>query len=351
MHFAVAAPARAEAAITGKPVLTVSLISPQKADWTQRIAATGDVLAWQEAIIGAELTGQRLLEVNVEVGDSVRKGQLLARINEANALNEVAQAEAALAETQANLAEAQANAERSRNLREKGFYSQQQGSQYATAEQAARARRDAARAALESARLRLSQMRITAPDDGVISARNAAVGTLTAPGQELFRLIRKGRLEWRAEVPEAQLASVRSGMTAQLVTASGAKVSGRVRVAAPVVDPKTRNGIVYVDLTRPGAEVRAGMFARGEIEIARSNALTLPQTAVVMREAYAYAFTVDKVGADGTAVVKANKLQLGRRQSDSVEVLSGLDANSQVIAGGSGFLADGDSVRLAPAAK
>jgi RND family efflux transporter MFP subunit len=340
-----------EAVTSGKPALTVSLISPQKADWTQRVAATGDVVAWQEAIIGAELPGQRLAEVSVEVGDQVRKGQLLARISEATALGDVAQAEAAVKEAQANLTEAQANAERARELREKGFYSQQQGSQYLTAEQGARARRDAARAVLDSARIRLSQMRITAPDDGVISASNAAVGTLTAPGQELFRLIRKGRLEWRAEVPEAQLASLRSGMSATLVTANGARVSGRVRMAAPVVDPKTRNGIVYVDLLKPGAEVRAGMFARGEIDVARSQALTLPQNAVVMREAYAYAFTVEKVGAGGTASVKANKLLLGRRQGDSVEVLSGLDASAQVIAGGGGFLADGDTVRLSPAAK
>lgn len=351
VHLTFSAPTFAAPAAESKPVLTVSVINPQKADWTQRIAATGDVLAWQEAIIGAELPGQRLLEVAVEVGDSVRKGQLLARINDATALSDVAQAEAALAETQANLAEAQANAERSRGLREQGFYSQQQGSQYATAEQAARARRDATRATLHSARLRLSQMRITSPDDGVISARGAAVGTLTTPGQELFRLIRKGRLEWRAEVPEALLASVRSGMNTQLVTANGAKVRGRVRTVAPVVDPKTRNGVVYVDLLKPGAEVRAGMFARGEIDIARRDALILPQSAVVMREAYAYAFTVEKTGAGGTATVKANKLQLGLRQGDSVEVLSGLDVSAQVIAGGSGFLVDGDSVRLSAVAK
>jgi RND family efflux transporter MFP subunit len=341
----------AEPAATGKPVLTVSLISPQQADWTQRIAATGDVVAWQEAIIGVESPGQRLTEVNVEVGDQVRKGQQLARINDATALSELAQAEAALSEAQANLADAQANAERARSLRAKGFYSQQQGSQYDTAEQGARARRDAARAALESSKVRLAQMRITAPDDGVISASHAAVGTLTAPGQELFRLIRKGRLEWRAEVPEALLATVHGGMKATLTMANGANVTGQVRLSAPVVDPKTRNGIVYVDLLRPGSDVRAGMFARGDIDVARRGALTLPQSAVVMREAFAYAFTLEKVGAGGTATVKANKLQLGRRQGDSVEVISGLAVNAQVIAGGSGFLADGDTVRLAQSTK
>jgi multidrug efflux pump subunit AcrA (membrane-fusion protein) len=134
---------------------------------------------------------------------------------------------------------------------------------------------------LQAASLRLGKTAVLAPDDGVISARSATVGSLTQPGQELFRLIRGGRLEWRAEVPSADLARVQPGMPATLTSPAGQPVTGKVRAVAPSVDPQTRNGLVYVDL--PPSAVRAGMFARGEFELGRSPAVTLPP-AVVLRE-------------------------------------------------------------------
>jgi hypothetical protein len=121
---------------------------------------------------------------------------------------------------------------------------------------------------------------VLAPDDGVISARGATVGSLTEAGEELFRLIRGGRLEWRAEVPAADLARVAPGGAATLTGPDGAVVRGTVRLVAPSVDPQTRNGLVFVDIPASAAAVRAGMFARGEFELGRAPALTLPQSAV-----------------------------------------------------------------------
>ncbi|HJV93240.1 MAG TPA: efflux RND transporter periplasmic adaptor subunit, partial [Azonexus sp.] len=204
----------------------------------------------------------------------------------------------------------------------------------------AAARLAAAQARQQAAAVKMSKTNVLAPDDGVISARSATVGSLTQPGQELFRLIRGGRLEWRAEVPSADLASLKPGLVAILVNPNGEPVKGTVRAVAPSVDPQTRNGLVYVDLPVTDA-VRAGMFARGEFELAQRPALTLPQTAVVLREGFAYVFRLE--GADR---VLQTKVVPGRRVGERIEIVSGLAPEARVVDNGAGFLADGDVVKV-----
>jgi RND family efflux transporter MFP subunit len=337
--------AKSEAkAIAARPALTVALASPQQANWPQTLAANGNVMAWQEAIIGAELSGLRVTEVLVNVGDAVKRGQPLARIAAESVLADLAQAKASVAEAEAALAEAKANADRSKQLQSQGFISSQATIQVLTAEQTTAARLAAARARVQAEEVRLAQARIVAPDDGVISARTATVGSLTAPNQEMFRLIRGGRLEWRAEVTGSELQKITPGMRAVLTTASGTRIDGTVRAVAPAVDPATRNGIVYVDLP-PGSAVRAGTFARGEFELGSGNALTLPQSAVVLRDGFSYVFLV---GADNK-VVQA-KVDVGRRVGDRIEIVAGLPPSGRVVETGAGFLADGDTVRVVDAA-
>jgi len=195
--------------------------------------------------------------------------------------------------------------------------------------------------------LRLRQTQVLAPDDGVISARSATVGAVLPAGQELFRMIRKGRLEWRAEVPAGDLARLKPGMAAKLNAAGGAPIEGAVRMVAPTVDALTRNGIVYVDLGA-NAEAKAGMFARGEFEIGSGPGLTLPQSAVLLRDGFHY---VLGVGPDST--ISEMKVGVGRRVGERIEITSGLQAGTRVVAAGGGFLADGDRVRVvdAPVAK
>ena len=349
-HSAESAPAgaaesaNANPTAAAKPALTVSLTTPQRADWQQTLAANGNIVAWQEAIIGAEVSNYRLTEVNVNVGDAVAKGQLLARISSDTVAAELAQGKAALTEAQATLAEARANAERARQLQSSGAISAQQINQYLTAEQTAAARVNAAQAKLQADQVRMAQTRVLAPDAGIISARNATVGSLTQPGQELFRLIRGGRLEWRAEVTEAELSRLMPGTRATLTTPNGTRVSGRLRMVGPTVDPQTRNGLAYVDLPTEvtGRAVRAGMFARGEFELGQTPALTLPQSAVLLREGFAYVYRLE-----GENRVAQTKVIVGRRVGDRIEITGGLDANARVAASGAGFLADGDVVRIA----
>jgi RND family efflux transporter MFP subunit len=195
--------------------------------------------------------------------------------------------------------------------------------------------------------VRLGQTELHAPDDGIISARTATVGAVVSGGTELFRLIRQGRLEWRAEVTSAELGRVVPGTRAMITTASGAVLEGRVRMIGPTVDPQNRTALVYVDVKpTSGAEsARAGMFARGEFELGSANAVTVPQAAVVVREGFSYVF---RVNPDGR--VSQTKVQTGRLAADRIEIVSGLPADARIVANGAGFLNDGDLVRVADAA-
>jgi RND family efflux transporter MFP subunit len=324
----------------------VALTTPEQLDWPQTLAAQGSIAAWQEAVIGAELAGFRVDEVLVNVGDRVKKGQPLARVRAETVDADLAQARAGLAEAEAALAEAQANARRTRELADKGFISPQGGVQAATAEQTAAARVQAARARVQAEQVRMAQTRVLAPDDGVISARSATVGSLTG-GQDLFKLIRGGRLEWRAEVPAADLDRLRPGLTARLTLPGGEAVTGTLRTVAPTVDPQTRNALVYVDLPAQSS-ARAGMFARGEFQLAQAPALTVPQSALLLRDGFAYVF---KLESDNR--VAQTKVAVGRRSGERVEIKDGLAAGTRIVASGVGFLNGGDVVRVvesAPAA-
>ena len=337
-------PAEPAAKAATKPTLSVSVIAPQTFDWPQVLPANGNVVAWQEAVIGPEIANYRITEVLAQVGDTVKRGQVLARIASDTVASELAEAQAAVAELQASANEARDNATRARELREKGFYSPQLNTQYQTAQHTAAARLAAAQARQQTVALRMSKTAVVSPDDGVISARNASVGSLTQTGQELFRLIRGGRLEWRAEVPSADLDRIQPGQAALLTSPGGERVEGKVRAVAPSVDAQTRNGLVYVDLPAnltTSSAVRAGMFARGEFELARRPALTLPQRAVVLREGFAYVFRLD--AGDRVAQLK---VVTGRRVGELIEIVSGLSPDARVVDNGAGFLADGDRVKV-----
>lgn len=336
-----AAKAPAVAASAVRAALTVQATTPQRSDWPLTLPAAGSIAAWQEAVIGTESTGLRLVAVNAAVGDVVRRGQLLAQLSAEALTAERAQSAAAVAEAEALLAEAATHAERARQLGPAGAMSQAEVTRLVTAERSAKARVDSARARLKVDDVRLAQTRIVAPDDGVISARWATEGAMAAPGQELFRLIRRGRLEWRAEVPAADLARLKAGQPAEVTTAGGQRVKGTVRIVAPVVDAQTRNGLVYVDL-QPGSDARAGMFVRGEFRFGAASALTLPQSAVLQRDGFSW---VHRLGADGR--VALTKVGTGRRLADRVEV-TGLAADARVVASGGAFLADGDTVKVVP---
>lgn len=334
---------------TVKPALTVSTTVPQRLSLPVKLAANGNIAAWQEASVGTESGGLRLTDVRVNVGDRVQKGQVLATFASETLGAEAAQARASLGEAEANAANAAADAERARSLQATGALSASQINQYLTAEKTARARVEAARALFNAQQVRLGQTQVRAPDSGIISARLATVGAVVGSGAELFRLIRQGRLEWRAEVTATELGRLTTGTTALVTAASGARLAGRVRTIAPTVDPQSRSALVYVDLTSlPGAasgSARAGMFARGEFDLGAIPALTVPQPSIVVRDGFSYVY---RVNPDNR--VTQVKVQTGRFEAGRVEIMAGLPADARIVASGAGFLNDGDLVRIADAA-
>ena len=329
-----------------RPALTVTTAKPEQSRLPLSFAANGNVAAWQEAVIGSESNGLRLQEVKVNVGDVVKKGEVLAVFDSAPVEADVAQAKAAVQEAEANASAARADAKRARALQSSGALSEQQITQYVTTERTAAARVASAKATLAQQQLRLKYTKIVAPDAGVISARNATVGAVAGVGAEMFRMIRQGRLEWRAEVTAAELPRIKPGQKAVVQAAGGTQVQGRVRTVAPTVDAQSRVALVYVDLPpalSANAPLKAGMFASGQFALGESAALTVPQQAVAVRDGFAYVF---RLNADGR--VSQLKVATGRRLGDRVEVTDGLPADALVVTSGAGFLNDGDLVRNVP---
>jgi len=328
---------------TQRPTLSVSVVTPSAEEWPMTFTANGSIAAWQEASVGPEVAGLRISELLANVGDAVKRGQPLARLVSTTVEVEIAQLRASIADAEATLADARSNAERARQLDRTGAISAQQVDQLQTAERTATARLDVARARLRAEEIRLANTQVLAPDDGIVAARSGMLGAVVQPGQELFRLIRQGRLEWRAEVVAADLGRVKPGQKVQVRAASGASAEGRVRVVSPTVDPQTRMAIVYVDLPA-GSAARAGMFASGEFNLGGGTVSTLPQSAVLRREGFDYVFVLE---ADDK--VRLTKVDVGRRHADRIELRSPLPAGARLVASGLGFLNDGDRVRIVDA--
>jgi RND family efflux transporter MFP subunit len=219
--------------------------------------------------------------------------------------------------------------------------SKSQIAQYLTQEKVTRAQFEAAKAAYAASQVRLGNTQVRAPDDGVISGRTATVGAVAGAGQELFRLVRQSRMEWRAEVTPSEVGRVKVGQKVEVTAASGLKVNGTVRAIAPTADPQTRNVLVFADLPKH-AELKAGTFARGQFQLGASPGLTVPAQSIVVRDGHNYVFVV---GADNKA--SQRKIETGRRAGDRVEVLEGLKADEAVAVQGAGFLNEGDLVKLA----
>lgn len=334
-----------KAAPPAKPALTVATVQPEEQSVASSFPAYGGVFAWQEASAGVETGGLRLLSLHAEVGDRVRKGQVLARLNPDTIRAELAAAQAALAEASASQDAALDSYARAQRLVPDAAISEQAYQQAMAAAQAAEARHAAASAQVAALRLRLAYTEVRAPDDGAVVARNGSIGQVVPAGTELFRIIRQNRIEWRAEVSAEKLATLRAGGEARLEL-GGKPLRGTIRKLSPGVETGSRTGLAYVDLPE-GTALVPGQYLQGTFTGEASAALTLPATAVVTRAGKP---TVLVVGADSRVaprtVTVGPALVNGR-----VAVLAGVSAQDTVVESGGAFLADGDLVAVSEARK
>ncbi len=306
--------------------LTVQTVTTRIATWPQTLQASGAIAAWQEAIIGSEISGQRLVEVNVNVGDKVKKGQVLARFN-----SDILQAEQA--ELEATWRQAESDSKRAVGLQDSGALSKQQIENYANQAAIAKAR-------LDAKRLQLRYATVVAPQDGTISARTATLGAIGSPGSELFRLILNNRIEWRGELSAEQLALVKPGQTVTLTLPDASTAQATIRKLSPSLDTQSRLAIAYADIVS-GSTAHAGMYASGIVAMDEQPALVVPAVSVVTRDGRSYVFTL---GEDSKVTQQA--VTTGRHQGSDVEIVEGLSEDTRVVTQGAGFLNDGDLVRL-----
>jgi RND family efflux transporter MFP subunit len=334
---------RSTAAVV-KPALTITIASAQRADWASTLDASGAIAAWQEAVVGAQTGGLRLIDLRVNVGDVVKRGQLLARFDADMLRAEEAGLKASLAQAQSTAVQAETNRERARRLAGGGGISDQDVLLRVTEADTARAQVVSVQAQLDAKRLQLRYADVLAPDDGVISARSATVGAVASSGQELFRLIRQNRLEWRGELTAVQMAQVVVGQRIALALPDGRSTQAQVRALAPSFDAQSRLGLVYADI-EAGGPARVGMYASGHIVVSQRAALVVPASSVVVRDGRSYVFILK--GEDAVAQVVAQAVTVGRRQGGELEIVQGLNQADRVAVQGAGFLNDGDTVRIA----
>ncbi|MCA3717403.1 MAG: efflux RND transporter periplasmic adaptor subunit [Brevundimonas sp.] len=307
------------------------------------ITASGSVTPWEEVPVGAETGGLVATAVYVDEGSYVRQGQPLVQLNDELLRAQLGQQQAQLQTAEANLARDEAALARSQELKERGFLSQASLDTALANQRASAANLAAARAALAETQTRVNQATIRAPVSGLISSRAVTRGQIVQAGSELFRMVRDGRLELDAQIPEAELRLVRPGMAATIASDQAGQTTGTVRIVTPQVDPQSRLGVARIALTG-GSNLRPGMFARAEIDAGSQPSLTVPSAAVVFRENRPGVYVLMP---DSTAHFQPIT-EAGRSQG-VVAVSSGLQAGQRVVVEGAGFLGEGDQVRIVQA--
>jgi len=326
-------------AVTVAPVVSRSM--------PRTVLVSGAVMPVEEMLLGVEVSGLRVTDLLVDVGQPVRRGQVLLRLDTRMLDSELAQANAVLREAEAGAALARANLARGENLAREKFISATQLDELRAARTQGDARVGTARAARDAAALRRSFAELRAPDDGLLSKRLVQPGQVVMAGGELLRMIRDGRLEWRAELPMTQLTSIQPGATIALRTPTGEEVIGKVRAVSPGVDIATRTGTVFADLPEPRG-LAPGAYLEGRIETGIVEAATVPAEAVVLRDGFPTVFVLKRAD-DGGDVAQARRIRTGAKLDATIEILEGLAPGAQVVVKGAGFLADGDRVRIVPA--
>lgn len=357
--------AKAKFAEAPAPAVTVARVTRQT--MTETSLVTGTLVPREEILVAPEVEGLRVIQLNVDVGDRVKAGDVLAILEGTQLEAQLAQntaalarAEAAIAQAKSQIAQADAAAkeaaaqlERAEPLRRSGYLSesvfdQRQAAARSTAAQLVAARdglklAEAGKQEAEAARKeivwRLGNTKVTAPRAGVVSRRTVRIGGLAAGAADpMFRIIADGEIELDAEATATSLARIERGQTATIDVAGTGKVTGTVRLVAPEVDRATRLGSIRIFIgDEPG--LRIGAFGRGTVETASRRTLAIPAAAV-------------QYGDDGASVllvsggkVRTRAVGIGLRSGEAVEVASGLAEGDLVVAKAGTFLRDGDAIR------
>ncbi len=345
----------------------VTVVKAEKREIVERRSVTGSVMPREEVSVGADVSGLLVLELNADIGDVVKQGDILAKLDtsalqtqlaqiiaqEAQNAAGKAQAEAQIVDAEVGVKQAQDTYDRARALAKKGVGA-------AASSDTARNGLDSARAKLNTANqgvlasdaqakliaaqkteieLRIAKADVKAPADGMILARNAQVGAVvSAAGGPLYRIAWNGQFEVVADVPEAALAKVTEGLATEFrITGIDEALKGTVRKVSPEINPASRLGKVYLTL-EANPKIRPGAFAEGVIELSRRIAIAAPQSSLVFRDKQAF---LQVVKSD---IVETRKVTLGSRADGYVEIIDGLSEGDELVERAGTFIANGDKV-------
>ncbi|BCP51592.1 hemolysin secretion protein D [Kaistia sp. 32K] len=364
--FPAAANEPAPAPAAPKPP-AITVVPAARKEIVQTAIVVGSLVPREEVLVGVDLDGYRLTELAAEEGDHVKAGQVLARLSTdtldvqlAQNASSLARNDAAIAQAKSQIAEAtaieaQANAafDRGQSLKTKGIVAQDALDVRESTAKTAAARRDAAtqglalaeadKALTEAQRrellLRVTKTEIKAPTDGLVLSRSARIGAIVSGGGEpLFRLAEDGAIELQAQVPEAELSQIAVGQPVTItVPGISEGIQGSVRLVSPKIDDASRLGRLRVALPA-GAKVSAGAFARGTVELARRESVSIPVSAVVTTAGEATA----QVVVDGK--IQTRPIKTGISGKGMVEVVEGIALGEAVVLRAGTFVRDGDAV-------
>lgn len=333
-------PATPEAAVKVSAVMTVELASAEKRVFDDYLAATGEIVPFQEAFITAEVTGFSVKEVLADVGDVVERGQVLARLDTSSLAIERDQQQARVQEAHLLLEQAEREWQRAQQLLSENAVSRQSVEQLRDSFRLAQVRLAQTQAALAQIEQRLQRTELKAPYSGVITKRNIAVGQVLSATTPAFGMIREGLLMWVAEVDPRELARVRRGQMAEVELPGGELVPGSVLRIEPLLKEGTRMAKVWVSL-KASAQLRAGLLVEGRIRLGERTAWAVPQQAVVNKEGQHFLLVVKDS--------RVQRLPIQTRASTQgwVELEWPLDrAVPRFIAEGVALLREGDVVRV-----
>lgn len=324
----------------------VSARAPGLSAVTATVSFTGAIYARYDLPIGTEGETGRITAVYVDAGERVRKGQLLARLDDSILKPQVVRLAASLDEARANAELAQAEYARAEAVKAAGALSAEDIEKRRAAAATATAEVKVAAAQLAEYQARLSHTEVRAPADGIVLTRSAEVGQIATPGgTALFRLAKGGEMEMRGQVAEQDMPSLRVGQPAVIhLTGIDKPFHGRVRLLGAIIDPQTRLGEIRVALdTDP--DLRPGAFARGDVVVGRGRRPVLPQTAVLSDEQGAFVYIVDP-----NHQIERRAVEVTDTTAEGVVIGSGLTGREQVVMTAAAFLRPGERVAVAPAA-
>jgi HlyD family secretion protein len=341
-----------------RPPITVELVKVSRGRIAASLSVVGNLIG-EATVDVAPKTGGRLTSVNVKLGDRVRRGQLIAKVEDREIVEQVRQAEAShkvgeatIRQREADLKLAETSVERSRNLFGRQLLPRQTLDDAEARYTAAIAQVDLARAQLAQSEARLQELRINlantnvlSPVDGFVARRNVDPGAWVSQNAGVASIVDISSLRLVANVVEKDLRMVSVGDPAvvEVDAYPGEKFNGRIARVSPILDPATRTAPLEVEIPNPAYRLKPGMYAKISLEVeSRDNVLLVPKVALVDSEGQRGIF---QASGDNRAVFKPVKV--GLEDTERAEILGGLTEGELVIAAGAGALRPNDQLAIA----